>query len=31
VRQEEITPLSVEQANRLLEVAGDEGDRFEAL
>jgi integrase len=31
IRQDEITPLSAEQANRLLEVARDEGNRFEAL
>jgi integrase len=31
IRQDEITPLSAEQANRLLEVALVTGDRFEAL
>jgi integrase len=31
VRQEEITPLSAEQANKLLDVTRNEGDRFEAL
>jgi integrase len=31
IRQVEITPLSAEQANRLLNVARDEGNRFEAL
>src|SRR3712207_6597750 len=31
VRQEEITPLSAEQASKLLEVARAEGHRFEAL
>jgi len=31
VRQEEITPLSADQANKLLDVTRNEGDRFEAL
>ncbi len=31
VRQEEITPLSAEQANKLLDVTRNERDRFEAL
>jgi integrase len=31
VRQEEITPLTAEQANRLLDVTRDERNRFEAL
>ena len=31
VRQEELTPLSAKQANKFLEVAHNEGDRFEAL
>ena len=31
VRQEEITPLSAEQANKLLDVTRDERDRFEAI
>jgi integrase len=31
VRHEEITPLSAEQANKLLDVTRNESDRFEAL
>ena len=31
VRQEEITPLTAEQANKLLDVIRNEGDPFEAL